>query len=492
MSKFPLLSRRQFHAALLSTCWGAVRVGTAFSAASETARKPFSGIVSIEHQGVFINECTLPGQTRKDDVVPRQGNCIQVSRDRWLMLYATHGFRGVDDERSIVYQLRRGSPDSPVIREGFLARDQSDWDALGDGGKSAGEGKCYFKQHGHIVAFGVPKGALIHGQPARNANVFMAKWRTLGRILDKKQNFLIRKAEFTLSDLTLRTQNVECVQFRLNDREDDIELLQPVRPLRQKGFEEGKQFCSAVDAGWMNQSFVPAVPFNVDGTEWVDCNHFGQYRLAVLKYRFNPQLGLYEWVEMGPFIRDPSGKRLLSEASLARVDGRWIIGGRVRNGKGVGWISTENPFAPMPEPTFPENPGTTSPISAFCCPDGVLRLFGTDSTISPYHNTRDPLYCWEIDPQRGFTASEPRIIFDTVAARLPFRPEVEPKADFCKLLPSHGRTQLLIHSVCTRAYNLPHPQPQKVPAVSAEEKAHCALYYARITWREPAAARWQF
>jgi len=408
------------------------------------------------------------------------------------VLYATHGFRGVDDERSIVYQLRCGAPDGAVIKKGFLARDQADWDPLGDGGRSAGEGKCYFKQHGHIVAFGVPKGALIGGQPAPHANVFMAKWRTLGRILDKKLDFLIRKAEFTLSELTLRTQNVECVQFRLNDREDDIEILQPVRFLRQKGFEQGPQFCSAADAGWINQSFVPAVPFNRDCTEWADCNHFAQGRLAALKYRFNPQLGLYEWVEMGPFIRDPEGKRLLSEASLAQMDGRWIIAGRVRNGKGVGWTGTPDPFAHVPEPVFPDVPATTSPITAFCCPDGVLRLFGTDSTISPYHNTRDPLYCWEIDPQQRFAAAEPRTIFDTVAARLPFRPEVEPKADFCKLFPPQGRTQLAVHSVCTRAYNHPHPKPQKVPGVTAAEKAHCAVYYARITYQDECPAPWTF
>lgn len=102
---------------------------------------------------MLIKECTRAGQTLADDVVPRQGTCIQVSRDRWLIVYQTHGFRGVDDEWSIVYQLRRGAPDGTVIKEGFLAREQADWDPLGDGGRSAGQRKCYFKQHGHSVAF---------------------------------------------------------------------------------------------------------------------------------------------------------------------------------------------------------------------------------------------------------------------------------------------------------------------------------------------------
>ena len=69
----------------------------------------------------------------------------------------------------------------------------------------------------------------------------------------------------------------------------------------------------------MNQSFVPAVPLNPEFTERGVRNDFDHGRLAVLKYRFNPQLGLYEWIEMGPFIRDPEGKRLLSEASLVHM-----------------------------------------------------------------------------------------------------------------------------------------------------------------------------
>src|SRR5438128_1451344 len=88
-----------------------------------TAREPETGpIESIKHQGEFIRECSLPGETRKDDVVPRHANAIQLSRQRWLVVYSTHGYRGVDDERSIIYQVRRDAPDGPVLKEGFLVR----------------------------------------------------------------------------------------------------------------------------------------------------------------------------------------------------------------------------------------------------------------------------------------------------------------------------------------------------------------------------------
>ena len=41
----------------------------------------------------------------------------------------------------------------------------------------------------------------------------------------------------------------------------------------------------------MNQSFVQAVPFNEDASEWADVNHFDGGRLAALKYRYNRQRG---------------------------------------------------------------------------------------------------------------------------------------------------------------------------------------------------------
>src|SRR2546430_2031667 len=127
-------------------------------------------IESLQHLGEYIHECTLPGETRHDDVVPRHANAIQLGRARWLVIYSTHGYRGVDDERSIVYQVRRDAPDGEVLKEGFLARGQPNW--LPPGVKPPPEGKSYYKQHGHMVAFGVPKGALIGGKPAPNANLF--------------------------------------------------------------------------------------------------------------------------------------------------------------------------------------------------------------------------------------------------------------------------------------------------------------------------------
>jgi hypothetical protein len=396
-----MLTRREFNAGVLG--------GLVLPAVRRRAE-----IESIEPLGMLVRECSLPGETRADDVVPAHPNGLQVARDRWLLVCATRGFRGVDDDRSIVYQLRRGGPEGAVIKEGFLARTRNDWDPFG-------EGKALVKQHGHPVAFGVPKGARIGGKPAAQANVFVAKWRVVARILDKEKNYLERTGvDQRLAD---RSQSVEWVQFRLNEREDDVEIIKPVAPLRQKGHEKGDRFTSAEDAGWMNQSFTPAVPFNREATEWADCNHFDRGRVAALKYRFNAETGLYEWVETGPFLAHP--KAGLIEASLARAGGSWIVCARLDGQRGAAWIRAEDPFARLPEPTLAAEPAANAPLTAFTCGDGALRLFTGDPTVSPSKNGRDPLYAWEVDVEKKFAASGRRVIFDTSKAGLPIRRAAE-------------------------------------------------------------------
>src|SRR5205809_523704 len=85
-------------------------------AAREPRMPPPDTIESIQQQGMLVRECSLQGETRKDGVVPRHANGIQLSRARWLIVYSTHAYRGVDDERSIVYQVRRDAPDGAVLK----------------------------------------------------------------------------------------------------------------------------------------------------------------------------------------------------------------------------------------------------------------------------------------------------------------------------------------------------------------------------------------
>lgn len=419
---------------------------------------------------MFLNACPLPGETRADDVVPAHPNAIPLSQDRWLFLYSTRGFQAVDDERSIVYQIRADTLDGPVLREGWIARARDDWDPFG-------RGERLRKEHGHPVAFGVPMGARIGGRPAPHAGLCVIKWRVCGRapVADPKRSAASRVA-----------QGVEWMQGRLNAAGDDLEILQPAGPLRQKGCETGERFCGLDRVAWMNQSFVQAVPFNAAADEWVDVNHFDGGILAALKYRYNPRAHRYEWTETGPALRARNGS--LSEASLVRTRDGWLIAARGDPGP-IRWFSSEDPFEQIEGP-FEGDFSPRSPISLYTAPDGSTLLFTGNPAISPHRNARDPLYCFEADLANGFRVREPRVVFDSVAAGLGFRAESVPRVDMGKLV-SHagGRRQFILHRVRTKSINVPANTP--FPVTEAEKRA-CGIYLAEILYAEDLPGAWRF
>ena len=171
-------------------------------------------IVSLEARGKLIHECGLPGETRGDGVFPAHPNGIPLSKDRWLLIYSTRGWRCADDEMSIVYQIRKNTPAGPILKEGTLRKSLNDWDPFEDG-------SAVVRQLGHAVAFGVPKGAMIQGKPAVNVNIFVAKWRIVAPGVFDEPSGLVRRGQ-GFGWLKSHTQNVEWTQFRLNDKEDDI------------------------------------------------------------------------------------------------------------------------------------------------------------------------------------------------------------------------------------------------------------------------------
>jgi hypothetical protein len=331
---------------------------------------------------------------------------------------------------------------------------------------------------GHPVAFGVPRGAYINGQPAPSANRFVVKWR---------RNAHEEGAATQATELARHTQGVEWMQFKLNDAEDDIEILQDVKALRQKGFESGEAYSTLQPVVPMNESFVQAVPFNRDATEWADCNHFINGRVAVLKYRFNSTSLLYEWVETGPYIEAEGSE--ISEASLARFGDDWIVAAR-GGPTGMVWFRMNDPFSEKGKPIVPDYPTSNAPISAYTCPDGVLRLLTGSPQVSSYGNGRDPLYCWDIDADHQFAASNLHVVFDTIAAKLPIRMESYARVEMAKFLPhSGGNKQTIVHRVRTKSIN--YPCNTKV-AINKEEKACTALYYAEVEYENDYPGVWSF
>lgn len=428
-------------------------------------------IESIEVKGKLVHECCVAGETRAEDVFPAHANGIPLSHDRWLIIYATRGWRKVDDDRSIIYQIRKDAPDGDLLKEGMLRQATDDWDPDGDGSRLLSE-------YGHCGAFGVPKGAKFEGHPMAHENVFVARWRVnaKGR-LDPLTGAITAPA-----DEAARHMGVEWVQFRLNDAGDDIDILQPVQPLHERGFESERQICARADADHMNQSYAQAVPYNPMATEWVDVNHFSGGRIAALRYRFNPRIRIYEWVETSPFL--PSAG--LGEASIARLDEGWLIAAR---GEGMtAWVRTDDPFRRMPPVTYTTRPVIQQPLTLYRCADGTPRLFTGDCATSPYGHGRNPLYCWEIDPL-SFEARNGRMLFDCVASgTLPN--STIPRAEMCKLLPHMGgRSQYLVWRVRTK--NVGHPYGTLCPVTPEMKDAH-GLYYAVITYDRDVPGAWQF
>ena len=430
-------------------------------------------IERVEQLGVLVGECAIAGETKADGMCPGHGNAIPLSRNRWLLIYPTRAYRHGYALRSIVYQLRAETPVGRVIREGLLERFQDGWDRFGDG-------RRFYKELGNVSAFGVPKGALIKGSPAPHANLFVVKWCLLPAKIPQPDPW--QDGDTPTPNRLYTAMDGEWVQFRLNDRDDDIEIVQPIRPLRQTGCETGKIVGFTTDGEplrGITPGIVNAVPANDRCMEWAEVNRFHDRRRAVVKYRYKEKLGLYEWVQTGPLTSFGNSRVALGWASLLRTPADWIIaanktplGWPVRpmnvgadrqdldpDEIGVAWIRSEDPWRVLPPPVCPTRPATyASPITAYRCADGVVRLFGGDQTLcEPPRGRRNPLRCWDIDPDNAFAVVDHRVIFDAFDAGLRLQPrsatepESTPAADKAKLLThTGGNQQYLIHPVRLR------------------------------------------
>ena len=433
-------------------------------------------VKSITYKGRLVRESGLAGERTADDVFAAHPNGTQLSRNTWMLLFATRGWRCADDDRSIVYQLRRGGLDGPLVREGVFARSIDDWTPLG-------KDRPLVRQQGHPSCFGVPRGARNGGRDLPSANLFVAKWRVGSPGILNRETGLIER------DLSLHGQvgYVEWVQFRLNEAEDDVEIVQPPQPLRQVGYEAGPHYCSLPETGRFNQSFIQAVPFTPDGTEWVETNAIGS-GVAPLRYRFDPGTGRYMWVQTGPHLTAPGW--VLFEASICQTDRGWLVCARAhpKDGKqATAWFNFSDPFAPQaPAASFTRQPASQAPLCLFTAADGAARLFTGDPTISPYGQSRNPLYTWEINP-RTFAAGEPRMVFDVAAAGL-LPQETVPRAEMCKLLPhAGGSSQYLVWRV--RAMNVAHVYHDLPPVTPAWKEPH-GIYYATLNYDAEYPGRW--
>ncbi len=443
-------------------------------------------IERIESKGFYIEQCGLPGETKADQRVPAQHNTIQVSRDRWFVVYETRGFRGVDDNCSVIYQLRKEKPDGEALAEGYLEKSINDWDPLRDGRK-------FVKQGNHSIAFGVPKGALINGQRVAHEGVFAVAWGNHGRVLDPETDYLWHSEEIPAP---VETHRGVWVQFRLNEKEDDIEILQPVQALRQKGYEMGEALCSHEELRHMNHSFVGPVAHNEDRSEWLHAQHW-EGACVPVKYRWNPATGLYEWVESGPQLKGPPD-RGIGEGSIVPYHGDWLFAARL-SGKdyGIAWFRTNDLFNWEPKLALSEEVGSNCPRTVYAFPDGAVRVFTTDQRNSPYqhiYQRRIPLNVLDINPDDNFAVTRSDVVFDSIKEGLPIPEKHAPTMHFCRLL-SHtgGRFGYATYFVRTRAILPREYSIGNYKGIATQEEIEaCGVYYSKITYDRDYPPTWTF
>lgn len=419
-------------------------------------------------------------------MAPAHPNGIPLGRDVFLLLISTLDFRGVDDSKGIVGQLRRGGFDGPVIREIPLVQCALDWDLFGDG-------ELHVRQVGHPCAFGVPKGALAGGQVPAHANVFGLLWRCSARKISPG-GVLYWDSE--PARVRMASQHVRWRQFRLNDAGDDLEFLTEPEPLRLRGADDCGPHRSLPGRS-LNQTFVQPVPYTPSADQWIVCNHFiDSSTLAVLRFAFNAAEGLYEWVEMSKEFGEG-----YFEASILPWKSDWIVVARSLAGEDRtlaapplhGWARVNDLFAEeVVLRDFPEPGSFRAPVAAYACPDGAVRWISGNKSRSPQGLGRNPLYLFEADVENGFRTKNVQTVFDAVAENLPIQPN--PIVDMGKLLPhSGGRRQILAHRVRTIALRNAEADiggPAKV--LQPGDFASTAIYYAALDYGTDVPAAWQF
>jgi hypothetical protein len=178
---------------------------------------------------------------------------------------------------------------------------------------------------------------------------------------------------------------------------------------------------------------------------------------------------------------------------VAPYQGGWVVAARTMNRRnGLVWQRLDDPFAEPPPAWLEEySIDRHAPFTLYLCPDGKLRVFTNDLTVSPYRLYRCPLYCWEIEPEQGFRAVNRQTVYDGLADGQPFRHATYPSFDFGLLNPhAGGREQVVFH----RGLNMAHDVPTNTTAllVTPEEKEASGMYYARLVYDRDYPGVWSF
>lgn len=405
--------------------------------------------VTFEPIGPLIQSSQFPGERRSDNVSPHAASGCQIANDRWILLFYTRGYRVVDEERSVLYQIREGKPDGKVLREGMLAPS----DAFGSPNQ--------ILIHGHAVVWGVPMGAQADGQPLPNANHFCAKWYT-------------KEVTVTPGNVRAKVHGmwVEWMQFKYDPECEDIRIVQPIT----------KANCG-------HTPLAGPVRLDPKGMTWVDlCSaHAPGANLEVVKaasiqpvkYAWDSETGRYRITDKGSAWE--TGVPVF-EGTMARAGKGWVSIARVRGGKGLVATHSDDPFSCAGNPRH-LGQGTVGSMQkmVFRCADGKLRVF---SGVGG----RSVAWSWELDP-KILSLSNQTLVWNADKLDVPYEAGSGRVIDVYTLLPhAGGREQYLLYGFSPKA--LDYPYTGKLVGESAKDAA--GVYYAKLIYPHDYPGEWQF
>jgi hypothetical protein len=184
------------------------------------------------------------------------------------------------------------------------------------------------------------------------------------------------------------------------------------------------------------------------------------------------------------------------EAGISPYGSDWVIAARLEKADyGVAWLRVHDPFADTSEVVVPPDVHSShAPLSTYRCPDGGMRLCTGDRSISPWQSSRDPIFIWDIDPDRGFAASNRMKIYSPREDGCTVPHEHQPLADMVKLLPhAGGREQTLIHRVRTCAMAVKQADyPSRIRPLTDGDFHGTAIYRAAVDYGEDQPPVWRF
>jgi hypothetical protein len=274
----------------------------------------------------LIQDVDLPGQGRAAHAAPNFATTARIAPGRWLILLNTVDALGCDANRSILWQLRAGTPQGSILGQGVLAAMQRDLDPLGDGSK-------FWWGNSTPQIFGVPTDA---DSPC--AGHFMVIFNRKLRLIDgDRLTYPTPKAgwpddvpaERWRAALAHLTPYVRAAHLQLNDSGDGITVTAGPDIMRQVGYAAGAEACQH-GGPITTEPWCRPVSTRRDGTEWVQVVAYnptladhslhdarGSVLMAV-RYRWDPVAHRFAWVECGTPLRPFDEREEVGEPTLVQ------------------------------------------------------------------------------------------------------------------------------------------------------------------------------